>query len=144
MDRVGPVDILVVEDNASQRASIVAAIETAVEDTTVAAVASREEALAVLFENGSADPPRLVLLDLTLAEGDTLGILERIRTCADGTAISHVPVVIFTDSQKDADIQEGYRLGANSYVIKPIGFLEFQRVVGAVARYWLNCNQASA
>lgn len=144
MERAGPVDILVVEDNTSQRASIVAAIETAVEDAAIAAVASRDEALAILFESDILDPPRLVLLDLTLAEGDSLEILERIRTCASSNAIAHTPVVIFTDSQRDADIEEGYRLGANSYVIKPIGFLEFQRVVGSVARYWLNFNQTPA
>lgn len=144
MERAGPVDILVVEDNTSQRASIVDAIESAVEDAAIAAVASRDEALAILFESDILDPPRLVLLDLTLAEGDSLEILERIRTCASSNAIAHTPVVIFTDSQRDADIEEGYRLGANSYVIKPIGFLEFQRVVGSVARYWLKFNQTPA
>lgn len=135
------VDVLVIEDNDSQRASIVASIESAVQEASIAAVASGHAAIDLLFNHGMLEPPRLILLDLTLADGNALHILNRVRNVQDNEALAHIPVVIFSDSHDEDDIHEGYRLGANSFISKPLGFLEFQHMVGTVARYWLDCNQ---
>jgi len=138
-----PLDILVVEDNESQRTTIVSLIEAAVEGAHVAAVAGGEEALTLLYDHCVHDPPKLILLDLSLAPGSGFDVLDRIRSSDSRAPMARTPVVIFTDSQDSNDIETSYRLGANSYVIKPLGFREFQSTVVALAAYWIACNQTA-
>jgi two-component system response regulator len=142
------VDILVVEDNNDQRVSIVEALQAAIPDVSVASVRSGVEALDFLFARGAwADragnlPPRLILLDLALPGlTNSLSVLGQIRSIEPRVALTVAPVVIFTDSQEAADVKECYRCGANSYILKPISFPDFKRVVEAVGRYWMKHNR---
>jgi two-component system response regulator len=139
-----PAEILVVENNDSQRECIVASIEAAVRDASVACVSGTEDAMAFLFGSSRSEPPKLLLLDLDLGDCNGMEVLARIRAGDDRSALTHIPIVIFSDSQNEESISEGYRLGANSYVIKPLDFLEFQRVVENVAFYWLSRNQTAS
>ncbi len=147
--KTNPVDILVVEDNDSQRASIVASLEASIEGVQVAAVHNGDEALDFLFCRGAwtgrlgDDPPRLILLDLEMPGTDSFSVLGQIRSIDPRGALTLAPVVVFTDSKSDSDIQESYRCGANSYIIKPLSFSEFKTIVDTVGQYWMTYNQTS-
>ncbi len=142
-----PVDILVVEDNDSQRASIVLALEDCIPDVLVLAVGDGPEALDFLFSRGAwtdrvgEDPPKLILLDLALPGSDGFSVLGQIRSLEPQDALTLAPIVVFTDSQSASDIKESYRCGANSYIIKPLSFLDFQAVVETVGQYWMMHNR---
>ena len=149
MNNGEPVDILVVEDNDSQRASIVLALEDCIPDVQVIAVRDGVEALDFLFSRGSwaghagEDPPRLILLDLELPGSDGFSVLGQIRSIEPKDALTLTPVVIFTDSQSASDIKESYRCGANSYIIKPLSFPDFKAIVETVGQYWMTHNRTS-
>jgi len=83
--------------------------------------------------------PALVLLDLKLPKVDGLEVLQRIR--ADERC-QMLPVVILTSSKEDADLMRGYRLGANSYVRKPVDFGDFLDATRQLGLYWLVLNEA--
>jgi two-component system response regulator len=82
--------------------------------------------------------PAVVLLDLKLPRMDGLEVLRRIRADAR-TAV--LPVVVLTTSGETLDIEQAYRLGANSYIRKPVDFERFLQAVGLLGEYWLNLNQ---
>ncbi|MBI5091836.1 MAG: response regulator [Candidatus Hydrogenedentes bacterium] len=149
MTQLEPVDILVVEDNDSQRASIVHTLQKAIPDVLVIAVKDGTEALDFLFsrkawtDRAGEDPPRLILLDLALPGADGFSVLGQIRSIEPQDALTLTPVVIFTDSQSAGDISKSYRCGANSYIIKPLSYPDFQTVVETVGQYWMAHNRTS-
>ena len=102
------------------------------------------EALDWLFGTGghatrdTREQPALVLLDLKLPRIDGLEVLRHIR---DNESTRLLPVVILTSSNEDRDRIEGYSLGANSYVRKPVDFDEFVRAAGQLGLYWLMLNR---
>jgi two-component system response regulator len=102
------------------------------------------EALDYLFCRGAfsdrkiKETPRLILLDLKLPKMDGLQVLEALR--AD-ECTKLVPVVILTSSKEEQDLISGYKLGANSYVRKPINFNEFVDAVKNIGLYWLLINE---
>jgi len=145
-----PVDILIVEDNESQRASIVCALQNSIPDVLVHAVGDGSEALDFLFSRGSwteragREPPKLILLDLALPGSDGFSVLGQIRSIEANDALTLTPVVVFTDSEAGGDITESYRCGANSYIIKPLSFPDFQAIVETVGQYWMTHNRTSS
>ena len=147
MSNMGAVDILVVEDNESQRDSIVESLEASIDGVCVVAVPDGEEALDFLFareawaDRAGEEPPRLILLDLELPGADAFSILGQIRALEPEDALLLTPVVIFTDSQSERNTTESYRCGANSYLIKPLSFSEFKTLVDMVAQYWITYNR---
>jgi two-component system, response regulator len=143
------IDILVVEDSVSERTSITEALQSAIPDVQVVAVHTGTEALDFLFCRGDwmgrigVDPPRLILLDLGLPGEDGFSVLGAIRSLDKDDIHTLTPVVIFTDSQASSDITRSYRCGANSYIIKPLSFPDFQAVVKTVGQYWMMHNRTS-
>lgn len=108
-------------------------------DNPIIAVPDGEACLAALLpEHGPAVDPALVLLDINLPKIGGLEVLGRLR--ADPRTRT-VPVVILTTSREQRDVLEGYRLGANSYVCKPVSFTTFVAVVRTLATYWLRVNE---
>jgi two-component system response regulator len=99
------------------------------------------EACEFLFDSSRAGRslPQVILLDLKLPKISGLEVLEKIRANA-GTAL--IPTVILTSSKQEEDLLEGYRLGVNSYVRKPVDFNEFVEAVRQVGLYWLVLNEA--
>ena len=102
------------------------------------------EGLDYLFGSGpyagrdTSVVPQLVLLDLKMPKMDGLEVLRRIRA-DDRTKL--LPVVILTSSKEEQDIVNGYSLGANSYVRKPVNFTEFVEAVRQLGLYWLLLNE---
>ncbi len=136
--------ILLVEDNAKDEALTLRALKKANILNRVSVVRDGAEALEFLLGNGTdaaVDPaplPQLVLLDLKLPKVDGLEVLKRIRA-NERTCL--LPVVILTTSTEEKDRMEGYRLGANSYVKKPVDFRQFADAVHQLGLYWLVLNE---
>lgn len=103
------------------------------------------EALDYLFGTGTytgrglTNLPQVVLLDLKLPKVDGLEVLRRIR---GNERTKLLPVVILTSSNEERDLINGYALGANSYVRKPVDFDQFNEAVKALGLYWLVLNEA--
>ncbi len=133
--------ILLVEDNADDVALTLRALKS--HNITNEVVVARDgvEALDRLFGAAGASPdlPQVILLDLNLPRVDGLEVLRRIRA-NDRTKL--LPVVILTSSDEERDIVESYRLGANSYVRKPVDFNEFTDAARQLGLYWLLMNRA--
>jgi len=108
-------------------------------ENRIIAVADGEACLAALLPAaGPGLSPALVLLDINLPKIGGLDVLGRLR--ADPRTRT-VPVIILTTSRERRDVIEGYRLGANSYVCKPVSFTAFVAVVRTLATYWLRVNE---
>jgi two-component system response regulator len=135
--------ILLIEDNPADEALTLRALKKANIVNRVVVARDGAEALDCLFPsraNGeTAEMPQLILLDLKLPKLDGHEVLRRIR--AD-VRTQLLPVVILTTSVEDEDRLKGYRLGANSYVRKPVDFSEFAHAVMQLGLYWLVLNEA--
>ncbi len=134
--------ILLVEDNPKDEALTLRALKKSNVLNHVVVMRDGVEALDYLFADdaeGRPKPlPQLVLLDLKLPRVDGLEVLRRIRS-DDRTRL--LPVVILTTSTEEKDRLAGYRLGANSYVGKPVDFLQFVEAVRQLGLYWLVINE---
>jgi CheY-like chemotaxis protein len=134
--------ILLVEDNPKDEALTLRALKKANIMNTVVVAHDGVEAVDYLFGKGADGsrnaPPQLILLDLKLPKLDGHEVLKRIRSDA---RTQPLPVVILTTSVEDRDLLEGYRLGANSYVRKPVDFAEFAQAVVQLGLYWLVLNE---
>jgi two-component system response regulator len=128
--------ILLVEDNPYDERLTLRALRRGKIANEILIARNGEEALEIIFKLNTL--PTVVLLDLKLPKIDGLEVLRRIR--ADER--THLlPVVIFTSSSEERDTIESYRLGANSYVRKPIEFDRFTEAVGQVGLYWAVINE---
>ena len=134
--------ILLVEDNQKDEALTLRALRKSNLRHQVVVVRDGAEALDYLFKPDDAGLlaplPQLVLLDLKLPKIDGLEVLRRIRE-AERTRL--LPVVVLTTSSEESDRLAGYRLGANSYVRKPVDFLQFVDAVTQLGLYWLVLNE---
>jgi two-component system response regulator len=137
--------VLLVEDNDDDRELAVLAFKQGPVPTELVALEDGKQALEYLFADqrfaGGEDSgmPRLVLLDLKMPKIDGLEVLRRLR--ADQRT-RFLPVVILTSSMEQSDIIEAYTLGANSYLRKPVDFLDFVETARQISQYWLTLNQA--
>jgi two-component system response regulator len=110
----------------------------------ISVVRDGEEALDFLFCRGPYAKrsrellPRLVLLDLKLPKVDGIEVLRQIK---GDPRTKIIPVVILTSSREERDLVDGYNLGANSYIQKPVDFDQFRQVVKGMGLYWLVINQ---
>ena len=138
--------ILLVEDNPDDEALTLRAFAKNGIPNPVAVARDGVEALDYLFGTGPHEGrakallPAVVLLDLKLPRIDGLEVLRRIRA-HERTAL--LPVVVLTTSKEQQDILEAYRLGANSYIRKPVDFERFIQAVGQLGVYWLSLNEPS-
>jgi two-component system, response regulator len=136
--------ILIVEDSLSDKELMLRALEKSGIQNSIISAKDGLEAIQYLFGTGkyedraAEDMPAVVLIDLNLPKIDGLEVLRRMR--ADYRT-KLIPVAIFTSSNEEQDLINGYSLGANSYVRKPINFNDFARVVGQVVSYWLDLNE---
>jgi DNA-binding response OmpR family regulator len=134
--------ILLVEDNPDDEELTLRALKKNNISNEVVVVRDGVAALDYLFGGPGVDAgvlPQLVLLDIKLPKVDGLEVLRRIRR-DDRTKL--LPIVILTSSKEERDIIEGYELGANSYVRKPVDFNAFSEGVRQLGLYWLVLNEA--
>lgn len=128
--------ILLVEDNPDDEALTLRAFSKSHIRNQVIVARDGAQALELLMVQGLA--PQVVLLDLKLPKIDGLEVLRRLR--AD-PCTQLLPVVILTSSKEEQDMAQGYRLGANSYVRKPVDFEKFLEAVNQLGLYWLVMNE---
>lgn len=135
--------ILLVEDNPDHEALTIRALKKAHVLNDIIVAHDGAEALELLFgvEGGRAPVPlpQLVLLDLKLPKVDGLEVLRRMR---ENPRTRLIPVVVLTSSDEEGDVVKSYRLGANSYVCKPVDFVQFMEATKQLGLYWLVLNEA--
>lgn len=138
------VDILLVEDNPDDVELTLRALKKAHVANPIEVVEDGATALDYLFGTGAHagrdanHTPKVILLDLKLPKLSGLEVLARVR--ADERT-RKVPVVVLTSSRENADVAAAYRLGASSYIVKPVEFEAFMSAVGEVGLYWLLLNE---
>lgn len=139
------VEILLVEDNPEDLELALRALRRANLANRIHVARDGEEALQFLFGEGPyvgrnvEDAPRVILLDLKLPKVDGLEVLQRVKGDA---RTKSTPVVVLTSSQEQRDVIESYKLGVNSYIVKPVNFDRFAAAVRDLGLYWLVLNQA--
>jgi two-component system, response regulator len=136
--------ILLVEDNPDDAKLTLRAFKRNNMLNPIVVARDGVEALDFLFARGAhaeragKPPPTLIILDLKLPRLDGLGVLKAVR---GDERTKLIPVVILTSSKEEQDLIQGYSLGANSYVRKPVDFAEFQEAVRILGIFWLMTNQ---
>jgi CheY-like chemotaxis protein len=138
------VEILLVEDNPNDVELTLRALKKHNITNKVHVVKDGAEALEYIFATGAYARrninriPKVILLDLKLPKVDGLEILRRIKS---DERTKMIPVVVLTSSKEERDLVESYRLGANSYITKPVDFESFVKAVSEIGLYWLLLNQ---
>lgn len=136
--------ILLVEDNPDDVELTLRAFKKCNIVGQIQVIHDGAEALDYLYGLGSYagqgmnQMPRMILLDLNLPKLDGLEVLRRIRA---NVRTQLLPVVVFTSSQKERDVIDSYRVGANSFIRKPVDSHQFMQVIEWLGRYWLSLNE---
>ena len=137
--------ILLVEDNPDDELLAIRALKKNNIMNEVVIARDGSEALDYLFGTGAhegrdmSEMPQVILLDLKLPRIDGIEVLRRLRK-DDRTKL--LPVVILTSSKEERDLSECYRLGANSYIRKPVDFAQFTEAIKQLGLYWLVLNES--
>jgi two-component system response regulator len=137
------IELLIVEDNPHDAELTLHALKRENLEAGVLVVRDGAEALEFLLDNdqqGKSERSKnlkLMLLDLKLPKLNGFEVLESIRECED---FASLPIAILSSSAVESDIQQAYKAGANSYIVKPIDFAEHSRALVDAVRYWLNIN----
>lgn len=137
------VEILLVEDNPTDAELTLRALRKGNLANHITWVKDGEEALDFIFRSGNytqrpSENPKLILLDIKLPKVDGIEVLKRIKS-DDRTRI--IPVVMVTSSAEGRDITESYKLGVNSYVVKPVDFEQFSDTLSKAGFYWMLMNR---
>jgi len=139
------VEIILVEDNPADAEMTLTALKEHNFGNKVKLLTDGAEALEYIMNNVDCRTervdgytPRVILLDLKLPKVDGLEILRRIRS---DERTRSVPVVVLTSSNEERDRVESYRIGVNSYIVKPVNFEDFARSVAEIGCYWLLLNR---
>lgn len=138
------VEILLVEDNPNDAELAMRALKKNDLANSVVRVSDGEEALDYIFARGKfkskqlLNIPKLILLDLKLPKVDGLGVLKVIKS---DFFTKQIPVVVLTSSAEESDIAETYKMGVNSYIVKPVDFDKFVDSIRDIGAYWLLLNQ---
>ena len=136
------VEIVLIEDNPADVELTLNSLKKSHLANRVKVLTDGEEALDYLLKGcapeGSGDCPHLILLDLKLPKVNGLEVLEKIRS-SEWTKM--IPVVVLTSSEEERDRIQSYRLGVNSYIVKPVEFDSFAKVVSEIGFYWVLLNK---
>jgi two-component system, response regulator len=138
------VDILLVEDNLDDAELAIRAFRKSGVLPNLIHLKDGEEALDYIFCKGEylhrdiTDFPRVICLDLKMPKVDGMEVLSKVKS---DERTKSIPVVMLTSSKEDKDIRETYRLGVNSYVVKPVTFDEYIKTVSELGSYWLILNE---
>ena len=139
------VEILLVEDEPDDVELTMRALRSENVKNPIRVARDGEQALDYVFCRGEFSdrpkdrPPKLILLDLNLTRMGGLDVLQQLKVREQTRPI---PVVVFTGSHNEREMLESYRLGANSYVVKPADAKRYAQLVGDIAYYWLMVNRS--
>jgi CheY-like chemotaxis protein len=131
--------VLLVEDDSNDVLLIRRAFRRAGLATRIDVVGDGEAAVAYLARAQTGGAPRLVLLDLKLPRRPGLEVLSWLR---QQPGLRRLPVIVLTSSRESADVNRAYDLGANSFLVKPVGFAALLEIVRTLELYWLRLNEA--
>lgn len=138
------VEILLVEDNASDAEMTIDALKKNNLASKLLHVKDGAAALDFIFAEGDYTgrdieiQPRIILLDLKMPKINGIEVLQKLKS---DHRTKKIPVVVLTSSKEDPDIQKCYDLGVNSYVVKPVEFEDFQKAITDLGLYWMIINQ---
>ncbi len=144
MTNLNEIEILLVEDNPHDVEMTLRALGKHKLTNKVHVIKDGAEALDYIFATGAYagrnmhDTPKVILLDLKLPKVDGLEVLRKIKS---DERTKMIPVVVLTSSREEQDMIESYRLGVNSYIVKPVDFDKFIESVGKLGLYWLLLNE---
>ena len=132
--------ILLIEDNPDDAELTRRAFAKSGFPNEVVVLADGEQCLTALLPDGGKPLfyPSIVLLDINLPKVNGLQVLRRLR---EDERTRHLTVIMLTTSTEPRDLVDSYRLGANSFVRKPLSFVRFEDVVGTLGAYWLKINE---
>lgn len=145
MNNTNEVEILLVEDNPNDAELATRALKKHNLANHLAVVTDGEEALDFVFARGKyghrnvGSGPKIILLDLKLPKVDGLEVLRAVKS---DPRTKTIPVIVLTSSKEEKDIIESYKLGVNSYILKPVDFDKFVDAVKDIGYYWLLLNQS--
>ena len=141
-----PVEILLVEDSPEDLELTLRSLRKANLTNRIEIARDGAEALDFIFGEGEhagrdlANLPKLILLDLKLPKVSGLEVLQRLKS---DPRTQPIPVAVLTSSKEQQDVVESYRLGVNSYIVKPVNFDSFAKAVQELGMYWLLLNQSA-
>ncbi|XWN37339.1 MAG: response regulator [Balneola sp.] len=144
MDINKTVEILLVEDNDHDAEMALRALKKNKISNKVIRLKDGEEALEFLFGTGDFEgrsihnQPRVILLDLKMPKVDGLEVLKVVRSNKE---TKNIPIVMLTSSKEEHDLVNGYKLGVNSFIVKPVEFNSFMEAVKDIGFYWVILNE---
>ena len=142
-----PVEILLVEDDPDDVELTLHVLKKHNLANRIEVVRDGADALEFIFCTGAyahrhiENSPKMILLDLKLPKVDGLEVLRRVKS---DPRTQMIPVVVLTSSSEERDIVESYKLGVNSYIVKPVDFEQFTEAMRQLGLYWLLLNQPPA
>lgn len=137
------IEVLIVEDSPDDLEMTLRALKKAHLANRIQVARDGAEALEFIFGTGAhqgrkvENGPRVILLDLKLPKVDGLEVLRRVK---GDPRTRVIPVVVLTSSKEQPDVAECYKLGVNSYIVKPVNFETFASAVAELGMYWLLLN----
>jgi len=139
------IEILLVEDNPSDAELTIRALKKRNLANHLIWLKDGAEALDFIFCRGLYagrinGKPKLILLDLKMPKVGGIEVLRRVK---EDECLKTIPVVVMTSSHEDQDIIESYKLGVNSYVVKPVDFQQFHEAVSSTGLYWMLMNKVT-
>lgn len=140
------VEILLVEDSVNDAELTIRSLRKNNVARHIVHLKDGAAALEFLFGTGqykgrnTNNKPKMILLDLKMPKVSGLEVLEQITS---HELTKKIPVVVLTSSKENPDVERAYLLGANSYIVKPVEFESFRKVVNDLGMYWLSMNQAA-
>ena len=143
LDKV--IDILLVEDSQSDAEMTIRALNKHHISNNLTHLKDGALALDFLFGTGiyngrnTNNKPKVILLDLKMPKVNGLQVLQRIK---NDDITRDIPVVILTSSKEHPDVERCYKMGVNSYIVKPVEFSNFMKAIADLGMYWLGLNQS--
>jgi len=144
MTEQNEIEILLIEDNPYEAELSIRVLKKNNFANKLKHIGDGAEALDFIFSKGiyagkkPSHYPKLIILDLKLPKADGLEILRQLKA---GENTKMIPVAVLTSSQEERDVVESYKLGVNSYIVKPVNFGSFSKAITELEFYWLILNQ---
>ncbi len=144
MDKANEIEILLVEDNPSDAELTIRALKKNNLSNKITHLKDGAEAVDFIFAEGKyssrdmGNIPKVILLDLKMPKLNGIEVLRKLK---GDERTKRIPVVVLTSSKEDPDIRTCYELGTNSYIVKPVDFNAFVKVVSELGLYWILLNE---